>query len=274
MEWSKLKNMILLLLLCVNIFLLALVGTQQSRSARYTEETQRAAIATLERSGITVAMERLPKDVQLTPLSVERSRENDRSIAEHLLGVVEETVENEIRWRYTSPNGTAEFAMNGDFTVEFVEGALVRSGGQSYAKASESCLEQLDLEGILAESREAGEYAHLTYVQSWDDIPVFSCNVAFTWEGDTLRRIEGRRLVGTATPVQADSPLSTTTVLIRFLAGLNAGGYVCSRIDEMTAGYRLSGTARSVQLNPVWQIVTDTGVYYVDGIHGELSTEA
>ena len=35
MEWSKLKNIILLLLVSVNAFLLILVGVQESRAARY-----------------------------------------------------------------------------------------------------------------------------------------------------------------------------------------------------------------------------------------------
>ena len=40
MEWSKLKNIILLLLVSVNAFLLILVGVQESRAARYEEDTR------------------------------------------------------------------------------------------------------------------------------------------------------------------------------------------------------------------------------------------
>ena len=59
MEWSKLKNIILILLLCVNAFLLVLAGIQESRSARYEEETRQAAVDVLEQNGIAFALERL-----------------------------------------------------------------------------------------------------------------------------------------------------------------------------------------------------------------------
>ena len=52
MEWSKLKNIILLLLVSVNAFLLILVGVQESRAARYEEDTRQAAVRVLEQSGI------------------------------------------------------------------------------------------------------------------------------------------------------------------------------------------------------------------------------
>ena len=59
MEWSKLKNIILLLLVSVNAFLLILVGVQESRAARYEEDTRQAAVRVLEQSGITALLEPL-----------------------------------------------------------------------------------------------------------------------------------------------------------------------------------------------------------------------
>ena len=61
MEWSKLKNIILLLLVSVNAFLLILVGVQESRAARYEEDTRQAAVRVLEQSGITFGPERVPQ---------------------------------------------------------------------------------------------------------------------------------------------------------------------------------------------------------------------
>ena len=61
MEWSKLKNIILLLLVSVNAFLLILVGVQESRAARYEEDTRQAAVRVLEQSGITSARSGSPR---------------------------------------------------------------------------------------------------------------------------------------------------------------------------------------------------------------------
>ena len=67
MEWSKLKNIILLLLVSVNAFLLILVGVQESRAARYEEDTRQAAVRVLEQSGITFGPERVPQEAGLSP---------------------------------------------------------------------------------------------------------------------------------------------------------------------------------------------------------------
>ncbi|UQT47460.1 hypothetical protein M5E87_21105 [Flavonifractor plautii] len=84
--------------------------------------------------------------------------------------------------------------------------------------------------------------------------------------------MEGQRLSGTVTSSSEEETLSAATVLVRFLAGVTEGGFVCSRIDEMNAGYLIvSGTTRPVELTPVWRITTDSGAYYVDAITGELS---
>ena len=84
--------------------------------------------------------------------------------------------------------------------------------------------------------------------------------------------MEDQRLSGTITSSSEEETLSAATVLVRFLAGVTEGGFVCSRIDEMNAGYLIvSGTTRPVELTPVWRITTDSGAYYVDAITGELS---
>ena len=75
---------------------------------------------------------------------------------------------------------------------------------------------------------------------------------------------------GSALPADTGAPLTTATVLVRFLAGLNEGNYVCSSIDGMRAGYVVSGASRSGQLTPVWRVETDTGAYDVDGVTGAL----
>ena len=99
MEWSKLKNIILLLLVSVNAFLLILVGVQESRAARYEEDTRQAAVRVLEQSGITFGPERVPQEAGLSPLTVTRDRESEAIVAQTLLGDVSREGENDVRHR-------------------------------------------------------------------------------------------------------------------------------------------------------------------------------
>ena len=143
MEWSKLKNIILLLLVSVNAFLLILVGVQESRAARYEEDTRQAAVRVLEQSGITFGPERLPADTQLRPLTVTRDRESEAQVAQTLLGSAERQGENEVRQLYVGEGGTAEFSMNGTFSVSLQPGAWVKEHDRSHADASQACLERI-----------------------------------------------------------------------------------------------------------------------------------
>ena len=90
MEWSKVKNIIILLLLLVNGFLLVLVGMRREETENYQASALAQAVEVLERSGIQVFQEGLEDAIDMSPLSVERNLEREGALAGALLG---ETVE-------------------------------------------------------------------------------------------------------------------------------------------------------------------------------------
>ena len=47
MEWSKIKNIIILILLAVNVFLLVQTAQQERQSRKYLEESQSGAVEVL-----------------------------------------------------------------------------------------------------------------------------------------------------------------------------------------------------------------------------------
>ncbi len=272
MEWSKLKNVILLMLLCVNAILLLLVGSQAGQDSRYQAETRQAARAVLEQGGISFALDEIPDDLTLPVTTVTRDRSGEAGIAAALLGEVTPEGESEVRPRYTGPGGTAEFSMNGSFIITFTPGTWTLEEGQAYEDASQACLDAMGFTGALSDLSRNGDETVLTYCQSWEGAPLFSCSVRLHWQGSDLIQVEGQRLDGTAAPASGKTLLSTPTILVRFLAGINEGGYVCSRIDAMDSGYLFTGnTTRQVQLTPVWRFVTDTGTYYVNAVSGEFT---
>ena len=272
MEWSKLKNIILLMLVGVNVILLLLVGSQESRDHRYQEDTLEAAQAVLEKGGITFGLDKVPEDLSLPILTVSRDRDSEADVASALLGEVTLQGESEVRPRYAGDGGMAEFSMNGSFSISLNPGTWTRESGQNDEKASQTCLEAMGFTGTLDSVSRSGSESVLTYCQSWEGSPLFSCSITLVWQGDDLVRVEGQRLAGTVQSSSASTLLSTPTILVRFLAGINEGGYVCSRIDDMTGGYLASNnTTRQVQLTPVWRFVTDTGTYFVNGVTGEFT---
>ena len=95
----------------------------------------------------------------------------------------------------------------------------------------------------------------------------------FSYQDGELRQIDAQRLSGTAQQAAGgETLLSTATVLIRFLAGINDGAVrVCTEIQDMTPGYQANLSRPVTYLSPVWRITTDTGVYYMDGVTGEIT---
>ena len=126
MEWSKIKNIVILLLALVNVFLLVLVVSQERRSVRYQEEARTEAVAVLAKNGVDFLPERIPGDLELLPLEVERDRmgELEDSMAEALLGDVrKENQGGDLQVTYVSHTGQADFYSSGRFIFTFQPGA-------------------------------------------------------------------------------------------------------------------------------------------------------
>ena len=100
MEWSKVKNIIILLLLLVNGFLLVLVGMRREETENYQASALAQAVEVLERSGIQVFQEGLEDALDMSPLSVERNLEREGALAGALLG--------ETREEACTPTGATE----------------------------------------------------------------------------------------------------------------------------------------------------------------------
>ena len=274
MEWSKIKNIIILILVLLNGFLLVLVGVREARSAHYQEEARSEAVEVLENSGIDFLPQRIPGDLSLPFWSVERERigESEDAMAQALLGDVSKELQGgDIQASYTSEKGQADFYSSGRFIFTFQPGAMPLAGEEPERHAAD-CLEQLSFDGELVGTETAEGRTVVTFCQTWSGDPVFSCQAVFTYQEDALVSIDAQRLSGTAAQTEGEPLLSTASVLIRFLAGVNDGSVsVCTQIKEMTPGYQASLTRPVSTLTPVWRIVTDTGVYYLDGVTGEIT---
>ena len=273
MEWSKLKTVILLMLAGVNLLLLGLVGVRVTQGAFYEDETRQAVIQVLERGGISFLPEQIPEDITLPPLTLTRSRDDEADIARLFLGPTVQTGESDLRPSYTGTGGTAEFSMNGSFTIALTGENWICPPGQDIGQASRDCLEQMGFQAGEEELFTQGDTTWATYCQMWEGAPVFSCQVSLTWSGSVLTQVEGSRLSGESAADSSSTMLSTPTVLMRFLAGVSQNGYICSQIRSMEDGYLASGSTRSVQLTPVWRISTDTGDYFVDAVTGTVTPD-
>ena len=94
-----------------------------------------------------------------------------------------------------------------------------------------------------------------------------------TYSNNRLTAIDGIFLSGTSslTRVSDNACLSAADALVAFLSARYDLGWVGSAVTGLQQGYIRSETAAAVRLTPVWQLTTDTGVFQINGMTGEVT---
>lgn len=270
MEGSKLKNIILTVLVITNLLLALLMVHQRLASRHLRQQTLRDAVALLQDQGISVDPDALPQDDFPAPMTVERDAQQEQEQFTRLLGDDTTLTQRGTVVYYQGPLGRAEVHSDGGFTVAFSPGAYPRP---DQGEPPTEPLRRLGFQGL--ETHRDDRSA--TYAQTVSDPdgktrPVYSCSVTLTYDAQGVTSLSGARLPGTPARVSTgESPLSTATLLVRFRAGLIDSGDACTAILQAGQGYTLSADDNGVlRLTPVLRLETDTGLYLLNALTGEM----
>lgn len=265
MRSSKIKNIIILMLLLVNAALLALVGARSWRSRQAQRETGERMAAVLEQNGVEFLPPEVPGALDLVPRRV-RVLPLEEAGAQTLLGKVARAEAGRSRTVFTGDNGTVTTTAGGDVEAVFpLDAGLDEAAG----------LVMLEALGVEMEERERLSEAGVTTVRGcrlWEGVPVPEAEVVLTLQGEALTGLRFRHLAAEEEPAAAGETITAATALARFLEELNQGGYVCSQVREIYPGYAVSG-ATVLTLTPTWYVETDAWPwrFAVDGVTGEVT---
>ena len=275
MEWPKLKNIIILILLMVNGFLLVLVGARMEESISYERRALEQTAQVLEQGGVQVDLEALAPASGLAPMSVDRDLEREARLAQALL---DEPVQGENRggglYLYRGALGEVSLRAGGELSAEFTrDGHWQAACPEDHAAA---LLGRLGVEAAQTGLTNQGGETTVRFCQRWNGRAVFSCQVELVYRDGYLTALRGALLTAAAGTAEAGTVLSLPTALMRFSEEVGTTGDVCSAIQSMEPGYwafaqSLSGGAR---LTPVWLVATDTSDYYLDCVTGALTRVA
>lgn len=272
MEWGKLKNLIILILLTVNAFLLVLVGARREETTRYERSALERTAQVLERGGVRVELDAAVPADALAPAAADRDLGRELALARALLGK-DVQADNRVGGLYLYQNeaGRLSVRTGGELSAELDGGAGWQADHPERHAAG--LLKKMGIEAERTGLTEGDGRTQVRFRQLWNGAPVFSCEVEFTYEDGSLRSIQGTLLTAEGGAAQAGEVLSLSTALMRFSEEIAAAGDVCSSIRSMEPGYRgivqpLSG---GVRLSPVWLVDTDTARYYLDCVTGALT---
>ena len=266
MEWHRLKNIIILILLLLNGFLLVLVGTRRSEAVQYDREALKQTVEVLAGRGVEVDMDGLSAVAALPPMSLERDPEAERGLVRALL---DEAVEADNRggglYLYRGALGEVSVRAGGELSASMADSpAWDAADPEGHAAA---LLKKMGVSVQPLGGSTQGDRTEVRFRQLWNRVPVFSCEVEFVYENGRLRTVQGTLLAAGQGTEEAGEVLSLPTALLRFLDGVTATGDVCSAIRSMEAGYRIASQPLSggVRLTAVWLVSSNTADYYLDG---------
>lgn len=269
MEGTKIKNIVIIILLLLNGFLLALVGGRWAQDTQSHDAARDSAIQVIRDSGITVEDTAVPREISLSGLQAARDLSRENALAAKLLGsgMTVEARGGDV-YRYESERGWLQFHSTGEFLAEFEPG-IFALGEEETAQHGARLLAALDFEALVLEQTPRS----VTFRQTVNGAPVLGCQVTLNYQDGSLVSItDGLRVPGQPHPGGEESSVSVATALMRLYNGLNELGDIYNRIDNIDPAYTLSvNLSGPAQLTPIWYVKTDTGAYQLDTRTGRVS---
>lgn len=268
MERSRLKNVIILILVLANLFLLSSLFARKSAETASRQRATEQLVALFETDNIHLDPGLVSYQAPPAGQHLPRDTAREQTAAAFFLGTpLEYADQGGNIYTYTGNHGAAMFRATGSFDIV---GSLstpsedVRDLCRRFCKEF-SCTEpQFDLD--------AKNNGTATALCRFGDLTVFNCSVTFTIHDGRLTMVSGTLLPETssALPSKAE-PLSASAALIAFQQFRRENGGVVSSISDLYLSYELQSTpTAAMSLVPSWCIVTDTVQYYVNCMTGSV----
>lgn len=260
MQWDKVKNILLMILLAIDLFLAGNLGVHIWQDKQRTNELEHNVRLLLEKYGVTAAPSfSLPSNNAILPLSLDRNRDAEEAMAIAIVGQEFSRTEQE--------NGAILWKNQNDF-IEWQEDGAVRgsciisdtpSNEYQAKKLANHLLKEWNIEGAVCTAQGLTVVAEGTIA----DQPVHNRRLTLYFHANNIVTFSGRWSF--SVPFTNAQTARTTYAAADALLSFAANTPNCGEIQSMKMGYQLeSDSARWLQLTPTWKIVTETGEYLVD----------
>ncbi len=271
MEKSKIKNVIILILLTVNIFFLALFLIGRTETGKLKRQAREDVASILAENGIRIDQSIIPEDSYFVSYKLTRDINGENLITKTVLGDTDTNLDGSI-YHYESLAGKADFYGSGEFAISITDGYPISdSNSQGLVSFLKSMNIAVDPGSVRIENT-AGGAQTVSFFCSYSNTRIFNCPINLNISDGRIYSINGRR--PTSAPLASGSPnlLSVNTALVYFLNGIRNANLKCGEITGISAGYYMSAAVSGGgELYPVWLLTTDSGSYYVNGINGEIA---
>ena len=264
-ETRRLKNIAILILALLNVFLLVLLGYQYLQGQQISRDTVEGLSDLLATEEMKLLDTADVMQESLPPLTLARQTERERSIAAFLLG--EESTQ-EIQGGgihgYSGVAGMVQFRAGGGFdTVRFSRQIEDISG------FSRQFCDKFGYENVVIGIQNGN--GTVTAAQYLNGVPVYGCGVTLTFQDGCLISAAGANVGLSDAEADTEEHLTCVSAVVALLDYRRSVGIMCSEVRRVDCVYQLHMTSSAPRLLPVWEIRTDTYTFLVDGMTGTVS---
>lgn len=268
MDRYQLKNIIIIILLLVNGFLLgSLIARDSAARAARTRSAQQL-VELFAEDNLALDPEVISDKAPPSAYALSKTAEREQAVASFFLGKsLSHAQEGDgVYTTYTSPKGAAMFRSDGSFDIA---GTLATEDVESFCRSFCETFSYTAPELLLDDTGSGTAEAVYRYNKNL----VFNASVTFTISQGTLTMVSGTLLPESGTMTESSQePLSATAALIAFQTFRRESGASASAIEDMYPCYELQSTAATpMLLSPSWCIVTDIAKYYVNCVSGAVN---
>lgn len=275
MPISKVKNIVILILVLVNILLLCLVIPLSQERQAQEAATYAQLQALMDGYGIQLHVETLPNTRTLYTVEFTPADNGALPAMQALLGemVLMENDSTRYVQIYRSEQGICQLSRGGGMEARLE----TRKAASDLPKAAAEELEAMGLTAayVTAPTRSSAGIYTVTAVQQLLDVPVYSAVLTCAFQNGVLSRMEGTLYFDTTDLVRTDDDTccSAADALVAFLGSRDTLGWVGASVTDVAQGYYQAETASAavVRLVPGWYISTDTGDFWVNGISRQVA---
>ena len=258
MQSSRLKNIIILILLLTNLSLAAVVVSRQADHQEGLEQVRQQLVTLFAAENVELDEDLISSQTPPLSRTLTRDTQQEDDLAAFLLG------EN-LRW---SDQGGGIHLYGSDWGFD-AAGSL--SEGASAPEVCRAFCKEFGYGDLTFSS----DGTSATAVQYCDGYPVVNCTVSFTLDSGGLLTVTGTHLPDAYTEsAPEEAPLSAAAALDAFLNNHRKSQTAVSRITDVYLCFELQSSASAAMtLVPAWCIVTDiSGLnYYVNCITGAVT---
>lgn len=266
MDASKLKNIILAVLLAVNlVFAVLLAGIR--RDALEAEKSlqksmeQFYALHGIELSSAVDVSAEAPAEYVLS-----RSESSELEAVKKLLGKTTAYDQGGNVWFYKGSGGEACFRGTGEMEMIFSGPSWELDG--SVESAAKKCAEKLGLDPVVR-SVDRGDLTVVELGWRFQGGEVFNSRIELSFSQKSLLMAVGQRCFDDIIGPSGAETKSCAEVLADFITLVRADGGSCSRVSAVVGGYIISvPVSGEARLTPVWKLETDVGDFYINAVTG------